>query len=432
MEVKKSKLTFSFIMFLLLDYIAIWYIDDMFNMLLFSIPIIGIATITIISAINNKCFLSACIIAFVLEIIVVMLIYFNILKSKEITWRASYNIEFYNQLSLKYILVSLIIILGIYMFISENFKPRIPNKLELKVKYSSSSIIILDLIFGIFILIYILKIPFMSSRSYGEVGGAITQSIFRICFMMAIIILYSLEKKHKCILLKIECCLAAFITLFLVFVSGYRYILVELVFLIFFLNLAKIKKIKIIQWGLLFLIALLLYTIFTYIKIYFLGSTWNTVLFSHEKNIFFSLNAIVKNTTGIQVETYISTLRNILPKALTGSTELNTGGILMQYIEPKIFEQSGITMGAFYLTEAYANLDVFGIIIVSILLGIGISWLDKLHVNNRSIYINLIYYFIIAETYNIIFYGSANYIKLFFYYNILAFIVQLGAKKIVK
>lgn len=63
----------------------------------------------------------------------------------------------------------------------------------------------------------------------------------------------------------------------------------------------------------------------------------------------------------------------MLPKSLTGSTDLNTGGLLMQYIDINAYEQNGITMGGFYLTEAFANFKVLVSIIVSILMGIIIS-----------------------------------------------------------
>ena len=72
-------------------------------------------------------------------------------------------------------------------------------------------------------------------------------------------------------------------------------------------------------------------------------------------------------------------------------------------------------MGAYYLTEAYMNLRLFGIPAVSVIMAIVIFQLEA--IKNRNRFEGKFYYaYVLGQTYNIVYYGFTGYFRILIYY----------------
>lgn len=395
------------------------------NTLLLSAASLPVVLAVGINAIKNQNWLFVCFTALIAEVYYVIVLWTFIIKGAESSWRLLYAVPAYNEISMRYALLSLLIICLVYIIM---LYKESRSKYELvaeKINIGKLQLQIFMIVYGITILYYLVQIPFMGMRVYSEGQNTMMQSFFRVCCLMGWIILLSVEGRKSRIL--IFECIAGAIVVVVLSILGYRIFIVENVVMLVMLNLSKLKKITMKTWLVLIVFVLMFYIGLIYIKAVFTNREMSSLLFGHEKNIYYSLNAIIVNMGDERLETYLSTFRNILPKAITGSTDVNTGGMLMKYIDYEAYLLTGVTMGGYYLTEAYANLGAAGIYIISFLFGIVISVLENERKKNpkyRQLFM-CVYYGIVSQVWCIVYYGSSNYIKFLVYYIIFAFVIVM-------
>lgn len=426
MRIIIKKQSVFYLLYLLVLSFFIYIADNVKYITICSIMLLPILLILIIGMVKKKHYIYCCMMAFISELLYVIILYKYILRLDETSWRIKYNILANNIITIKMILTSIIVLSIIYLIILNNKSASINLSLDNKINCRALNMYLFYIVYGGIILYYLFQLKDLTMRTYGTTSTSLMLSIFRICLICSIIIM-KLSDLNKPFILKLEFVLGIVLAGFLIFISGYRYLIVEIVMTIVFIYLDKLKRIKFKTWIILAIGAIVFYVVITLTKVYILGSDVKSVLFTHERNIFYSLSAIYQNIENNSIYTYWSTIKNLLPKSLTGSTDLNTGGLLMQYIDINAYEQNGITMGGFYLTEAFANFKVFGIYIVSILMGIIISLFELRKQNgNNTVFFEFNYFLLISQMYNIIYYGSSNYIKIIVYFLIFARIITLN------
>lgn len=391
-----------------------------------SIPMLFISIHCLYDSVRCKNYVYLCLVGLVLEIFLTINISLLFGNGIETSWRALYNKSSLNEQSIRYIFSSLLILLFVYYLRNYGGKSKESSVLEdIHFKIPQLKYQFFELIFGVILLYYLSQLNALVLRSYASNQNVLILCLFRACLLIGLIL--QRYNSHRKFLL-CENFLAFIIVLALTFRAGLRYLIVEWFVLLLFLNLSRIKKIKLRNIIVLAVVAIIFYISLVYIKAKITGGTFADSIFRHERNLFYSLNALIANIGENYEMTYFSTIKNILPKALTGSSDMNTGGILMKYISPSIQSDTGINMGGFYLTEAYANIHGFGIYLSSIVIGIFISTIEKKKNRkfNSTYSRNMFFFFyliLISQMYSVVCYGSSNYIKLIIYIMILAFVV---------
>ncbi|WP_146005374.1 hypothetical protein [Haloimpatiens massiliensis] len=131
----------------------------------------------------------------------------------------------------------------------------------------------------------------------------------------------------------------------------------------------------------------------------------------HERNELNTLNFVIQNEFFCDENSYLVTIKNILPKFFTKSTNIKFSDILGRYILNN--NNLGYNMGALYLTEAYSNFRILGIYLISIILSVYFYLLEKIRSNNKM-YL-CIYLIIVGEMSTLIYYGFQNYFKILVY-----------------
>ncbi len=426
MTIKFKKKQIMEIVTLVILLIASCLFRDFSNILLFTMIFTPICAVELIDCIKRQNYLFFCFFGMTLEIFFAMLLNFFVICGEETSWRLLYNSTELNQKSLQYIFASLVLFLILYILLLSNrgdFETNVLSSCNFYI--SKINLLGFEILFGIILIYYILKIRTFTFRSYSANQSLVIIILFRACFLIGLILFYKFKKDR---LLLIELVIGTCIALLLGLVTGYRYILFETVILFIFLHLSRIKKIKAKNIIILVILLLSFYLAMVIVKANLTKGDWTIQLFSHERNLFYSLNAIIKNMGTTYESTYLSTVKNILPKFITGSKDMNTGGILMKYISPTIQSETGINMGGFYLTEAYANFHIVGIYLVSFIFAIMLIIIErckhKIFKTRYGSRVFCIFYLIlISQTNNMVYYGSSNYVKILVYIMLLAVVL---------
>jgi hypothetical protein len=353
--------------------------------------------------------------ALLYELWIVMVVRIFIFEIREDSWRVLFNKDALNLSSFRIIVISILIFLIFYVLrISKNKTPWKP----FQTPFHPVMEMVLLAVAGIYLILYVSHQPYLfQRRNYSSVEflHPTWLSLFRIFLAMQIFSFFSRRKKTRW-----RICALAIRGGYLLIASiltwnGYRFILVEVGVLFFFLYYKQAKNLHILK---LTFLGIIVYLSLTYLKIMHLDALSEvdgTNVFAHERNIFFSLNAIIQNRPSNPSNTYIKSLSKFLPTALTGNDVFsNTGQTLVGYILPQS-DGRMITMGAFYLAEAFFNLGPSGVYMVTIIFSFLFLWLEKCKDRESGVLL-MIYYFILTQVVSVIYYGSSNYGKLIVYF----------------
>lgn len=431
-----SKRRFYRILFSLISLILVVIVpgNSIFFITTMVVAALVTAAITLNIAFKNKHFVYFIFTAFDVEMLMAMFISIYVFKTQETSWRTNYDIDNINFLSLKLICISLIIMFFTYNCLIDGEKKVLQKPV---LVWNHHFLLILYIAIILFIPIFVIneKETFFSLRDYTQITGTTLISLYRLLQVVFFTTYYKKDKNSFRFIKYIGNILFfLFIMIdFLMCINGFRFILMEVVLLLIFLNLEKMKKKSIFLIGIL---AVVLYVFFTAISIYRNGITeinqenFFKSMFGHERSEFYSLNAILINRPSEHINTYMETISHIIPSVFLKGNELyeNTGRILLKYISIEAYNSSNITYGGFYLTEAYFNFGTIGIVLISFILSVFFICVEK--DSTKNIVANLCYYIIISQSYTIVFYGSSNYFKPIFYYFIFA--VLLSKFQVVK
>ncbi len=394
------------------------------NILIFSAILLICILPCIIEAFFNRLYLYFLFEIFIAELYVVMVIRSVVLKASEESWRASYNIESMNLVSLKYLVISLSVIGIVQILGSTNIKKT--KMIFPKVKTNNAMLTCFNIFSIIFLALFIVKSEVLSLRNYADTIDTTYIPIFIMILCTYLCMFWDLlTTKCKYRISEISTTLVIILYLLIFFVlvvKGYRFLLVQIGILLFLLYVQKKTKISYKTLVLIGFIGMCFYILLVFIKSRYLGlDQAKSLMFGHERNLFFSLNAIISKVSklGSGDNTYISTLSNLLPKTITHSDHLNVSGIIMQYINPSSYTTTGVTVGAFYLTEAYLSFGVMGVLLVSIVIAAIILMIEKIRNKRNNSLFCYFYIFVGAQMFNVVYYGSLNYVKQIVYFVIM-------------
>lgn len=396
---------------------------------IFSIAIMPIILFIMINCLKNKFYMYILFLGMVSEIYYVIFFVKKIVNIPETSWRYQYDITYYNYKSLKYIMISILIISIIYLLYLAREHKNFSNDNSI-YKYNLDTInwYIFQMFYLGVLLYYIISLNNIGLRNYAQNNYAANMILifFRVCFLTSIILYnFTVNKKFHAYL-KYEIFMGTIIAILLI-IKGYRYILFETFVVLFFLGLSKLKKIKIRNLIIIAIVLCFFYFVLVIIKSHYIGRDIHSLFFNHEKNLFYSFNAIIKNVH-TNLHTYTSTIKNLLPKAITKSRDLNTGGILMQYISKDIYKNERITMGGFYLAEAYANFRGAGIYLINVIISFCIVLFELKNKKHKGLFFCCLYIFLLSQLHSVVYYGSSNYLKLIVYYIMFTFIITYKYK----
>lgn len=426
---KKNKSQVFLILYSLVLFVFSAFFQKTDNTLFISLAFLPVAVIIAVNAVSHKSWLFVCFFALSAEMYYALVLCLCVIGAPETSWRIAYNIQEYNDTSLRFIMNSLLLLAFVYLTLL--YKKPLKNDMSemlFCIQTSSLKINAFLFVFACASVYYIPQIFIGGTRNYNVQENIMIMSLFRVCCLLSWILLKCTVGRQRKMLIA-ECIIASVIIVFFSF-YGYRFILFENVIAILILNITRIKRIDLKTWIALIVFFIVFYLILTEIKASITNRSADSILFSHEKNLYYSLNAIIANIGDNTEKTYLSTIRNILPKAITGSTDLNTSSILVKYIDYNLYLQItaqhvGVNMGAYYLTEAYANFHQAGIYIVTLFFGVIIALIEKLRLNNkvRTNFFQCFYYGLTTQVFTIVYYGSSNYVKFLVYYLIFSFII---------
>ena len=114
---------------------------------------------------------------------------------------------------------------------------------------------------------------------------------------------------------------------------------------------------------------------------------------------------------------------NILPFISDTAFQENTGRILLPFIHPELYDSSLMTMGALLLTEAYYNYGFLGIVLVSCLIASIIGFFELKLKNSPVLF--LVYCYVCAEIYSVVYYGTSNWIAGLLVFVVLVLLIYL-------
>lgn len=397
--------------------------------ILFAAAFIPVAVVIVFNSVAQKNWLFLCFFGLSAELYYVMVLCVCIIKAPETSWRFLYDRADLNSVSLRLIMMSLLILSIIYFIIL--YRKNARNDVS-DIKFLLVTTLLKRYIFMsvyALVILYYLPVAFSSgARDYNAAVNVLTLSLFRVCCLLSWILLLNAEGRQRLLLL-LESLIGVVIVALLA-AKGYRFILVENVVAILILNITKLKCISKKTLISVFVIIAVFYMIMIFFKMYLTDLDFTSVLFSHEKSLFYSLNAVIANIGDGHEWTYLSTLKNILPKSWTGSNDLNTASQIMKYINYDVYFQiiankTGVNAGGYYLTEAYVNFHTFGICFMTAFFGIIFSLMERIRIKYdfKSAMFQALYYGLTTQMFSIVYYGSSNYFKFLVYYLIFSFII---------
>lgn len=426
-KVNKKQVIYTFYCIFLL--ILSCFLQNVGNSLIFAAAFLPIVVIILLDSVANKNWLYLCFFGLSVELHYVMVLCICIIKAPETSWRLWYDREELNCISLQFQMMS-ILLLAIIYFIAlyrQRFKNNV-SEIKFSVTTTTLKLYIFMAIYAITILYY-LPVAFMGGkRDYNALGNNLILSLFRVCCLLSWILLQNAKGRQK-LFLFIES-LIGLIVVSLLSINGYRYLLVENAVALLILNITRIKLIRKKNLILIFILVVMFYFLMVFFKMYLTGRSFSSILFNHEKSLFYSLNGVISNIGNGHEWTYLSTLNNILPKAWTGSSDLNTANQIMKYINYDSYLQiiankAGVNVGGYYLTEAYVNFHEFGICFMTAFFGIVFSLMERIRIKYdfKSAMFQTLYYGLTTQMFSIVYYGSSNYFKFLVYYLIFSFII---------
>lgn len=407
----------------------------MFNFIVTSYIVIK----TLLNCFSAKNYLYLLFIALTYELLIVMSFLIHVVKLPETSWRIQYASSTSIGTAFTYIYISLMVICFVYYATGVNVHNRKvcddSDWKKIPIDINQTFLAIYMIFCVIYIFIYIRYGGLFSVRDYARGGNSSVISVYRILQVVYISMFFYGKKCESTLLKCIQwCVLILFIGLDLISgFLGYRFMLVELLFLLFFLNQETIRHFKVKHLCMIGIGLVFGYVIMTAIR----NDIRNTTdllesFFRHERNIFYGLVAIIDNRAASQgVNTYLNSILSVLPVSI-GVINLNTGHILLPYIQGRAVMNEGMSMGAFYLSEAYFNYGAFGIILVCLLAAILMSAGEKKKYKHKFRYTQLIYFFVVSQMYNIIYYGSSNYMKIIIYFTLFVYLYCVAENMIRK
>lgn len=371
---------------------------------------------------SKKYYLLLCFLGLVFEELAAIVIKLSFISRKENSWRVQYNSDNLVNAALRMQFTSLLIIslVCVFFVIGDIRKIEESNLDNSKTGIQYYFFIVFAIVVSYYFLNYAINSG-LRDYKYRNSFFTMALSVLRICIILSAVLSFYGKKENR--IINSALMVISFSAGIILSLKGYRYILVECFALIFFIVLSKIKNISFKTIIMAVAIGIVFYIGLIYVKSLFTNKDFVSLVFNHERAQFYTICAVVKNLSESRIHSYLSTLQNILPKAFTGSKDPNTGQMLMRYISYSTYKEGGYTMGAYYLTEAYANYHVYGVAIVSIVIPLALYLLEN-HIRKHITLFGIsIYYCILSQIPTIIYYGSSNYIKLITYFVIASFLV---------
>jgi hypothetical protein len=435
LKTSKNQLKYggALISLLFIHIINLFIVNQKYVLLGLIVLISPIATTLIISMFRKKDFLFFSFVLILHELLLVMSFRILIFRVQEDSWRFLYDIDTLNLYSFKYILCSLSIFLIIYILkLISDHDSRWENENRLCHVIPFHPVIIdMILLFSFFYCIFFIVHAdiFFQARNYNDPINPSLLAFFRMFLVLNVFIFYHVycQNKFICLSFKSLVFVLYLITSIQMSLNGWRFTFVEVATVSFFLYYKKEKKASILA---LFFLFLTFYIMIIVSKSFYKNVEWSSVLFEHERNVFFSLNAIIQNRPSNSVNTYFTSFMNLLPSIITGKTVPNTGRILVRYIVPQL-EEYGITMGGFYLTEAFFSFGFWGIYAITMIFAILFLWIENMKARKFGIF-QMLYYYILALITSIIYYGSSNSFKLIVYFFIVLMLCNLCNRLILR
>ncbi len=364
--------------------------------------------------------------AFNLEFLVFMIFRIYFADVSENSWRIKYNRQEDCVYALQLILLSMIIMI-LTQILSANLIGGIGRKRQDGKKglgLCRNELNIICIVFLIYLSIFFEKFGFGSTRIYttNRSSSSYEIGLYAIILMMFISFLISVlffEKEARKSWLYILTLLLYLVEMISIGFKGYRYILVfvAIEFLFLFFDHVKVSMKKIICFC---IVGIGFYVLMTYVKYWYIGTTYMGInsVGLHERNIFYSLVALIKELEGTanrSDNTYVNGILLLVPRFISGQFSLaSSGNAIIRYFDQG-WLGTGMNMGAYYLTEAYMNLRLFGIPAVSVIMAIVIFQLEA--IKNRNRFEGKFYYaYVLGQTYNIVYYGFTGYFRILIYY----------------
>lgn len=402
------------------------FILDETNIVFISILLTVVSLYALVDAYLKKWYLVLIFEFLIFELFIVMFVRNVIFGFSENSWRANYHFLDLNTESFKSIIISLLIIFIVHFLFGYNYR----NKENLfsgrksfpEINEQNSFLLIFNVFSLALLALFIVEGNILSMRNYAQTINTTYLPIFIMLFSMYLMMFFGSTKQLKVLnITSLVTFLYSIVFLYLI-LNGYRFLLVQIFTLIVLIYLKK-KSVNSIKTALfLVIVGVGFYTILIYMKSAYLGNVEiNNLLFGHERNLFYSLNAIQSNPYLFESNTYISTIQNLLPKALTGNDHLNVSATIMTLVNPSVYYSTGVTIGAFYLTEAFLSFGESGIFISSIGLVMFFLIVENKFKNHPAL--EYMYLFIGSQIFNFVYYGSLNYVKQILYFSILLFVL---------
>ncbi len=398
--------------------------------------IVIVALISVVVALDaflHKRILSLLYLLLMLELLVVLGFLIFVCHLPETSWRANYATKSLNYASLSFISLAILIFNFVYFLFSG--KSNRSAKTSLRISGNIDLFLVPEWLIVVICFVELLMLLYMvgysglfTARDYSVQSSSLVK-LYRV-IQLLLVILYFLGYIQKTNFIKllsgfvIALCFACDIVLAL---FGYRYFLVEIVLVIFTIAVFK-RNISLKSIILIFILAILFYFLLSIIgemrSNLDLHNLDMDAYFKHERNIFYSLNAMILNRPSFpEINTYLNALINILPFISDTAFQENTGRILLPFIHPELYDSSLMTMGAFLLTEAYYNYGFLGIVLVSCLIASIIGFFELKLKNSPVLF--LVYCYVCAEIYSVVYYGTSNWIAGLLVFVVLVLLIYL-------
>lgn len=395
-------------------------------------------TFFMINELKNKhliCFLFH---AFNLELLAFMTFRIYFVKISENSWRIKYHRQEDCVYALQLILLSIIIMILTQMLIT-NLKKGIYRKRQDTRKglgLCKNELNIICIIFLIYLYIFFDKFGFGSTRIYTvnrssssyEIGLYAIILMMFISFLISILFFEKEARKSRLYILTLSLYLVEMVSIGF---KGYRYILVFIAiqFLFLFFDHVKVSMKKIICFC---MVGVGFYVLMTYVKYWYIGTGYMGInsIGLHERNIFYSLVALINELEGViyrNENTYVNGILLLIPRFISGQFSLpSSGNAIIRYFDQG-WLGTGMNMGAYYLAEAYMNFKLIGVVVASVIIAIVIFNLEK--IKNINCFEGKFYYaYVLGQTYNIVYYGFTGYFRILIYYACFLMLIGISHK----
>lgn len=435
----KTKFIFSY----LLLYLIVFLLSTIFYSPIFELFFILNYIYILILLLYKRYLLSFLFIFILLEMYTLNIIKISFLNLELGSWREFYNNENMINSAFYYIHISLGLLGFVFLFMSiinnkVNQKYFKRNSLSI-IRFSNYKLNIFVIFSFIFYFLYIaLEVPIIIQGKLFWMENRINFPFYELFNLLTFLIVYlvffkKINKKTIKILKNISLLL-----ILILFIAGFRAPLISYLFVLFvvyYLN-NKIKINYIFYFSILMPIFYLTITIIGTLRRGIEGFSIKQFFLdvgNHELNEFFTLVGVMHHDLILYGASYLDALMRLLPKFITGDIGMQFERIsetIARLILPDYTDDSKINMGTFIISELYLNFQFFGVLLGSILLGYLFSVLEIKKYKND--FFQIVYYSSVVFLFSLIYYGSSNFIKLFFYQVLFILITLkfLKAKKV--